>query len=260
MQKWPTSSPTSNGAIGNRRYVSTASRVDERAQVRPIRQDVDQYAAGQSPIPTGRNTSTAVGQRRIFDLAFASVALAITFPIFLLLLMVIRTTSSGPAVYKHRRIGLNGRQFDCLKFRTMVEDADEALSTLLEEDSDFRAEFEATHKLKDDPRITPIGRLLRKTSLDELPQFWNVLRGEMSVVGPRPIVEDEKERYGRDLSVVLSVRPGLTGLWQVSGRNDLDYQTRVELDKEYVLTRGFLSDMQIILRTLSVMVRKDGAY
>ena len=202
----------------------------------------------------------AVG-RRTFDIGFASFALLVTAPIALVLVVLIRLTSEGPAMYQHRRLGLHGRKFDCLKFRTMVPDADLVLEQLLQESEESRAEFEATHKLKDDPRVTKVGRVLRKTSLDELPQFINVLRGEMSVVGPRPIVDAEIPRYGPDLPVVLSVRPGLTGLWQVSGRNDIDYAQRVALDREYVMTQSIWRDLSIIVRTATVMVkRENGAY
>jgi lipopolysaccharide/colanic/teichoic acid biosynthesis glycosyltransferase len=199
--------------------------------------------------------------RRVFDIGFAAMALAITLPLALAIMMAIRLTSPGPATYKHRRVGRNGTGFDCLKFRTMVPNAEAVLEELLAECEDSRVEFEATYKLKDDPRVTRMGRFLRKTSLDELPQFWNVIRGDMSVVGPRPIVDDEKELYGPALDVVLSVRPGLTGLWQVSGRNDLDYESRVALDKEYVETRNWWTDLGIIARTLGVMLKSDnGAY
>jgi lipopolysaccharide/colanic/teichoic acid biosynthesis glycosyltransferase len=259
MQKWPTSSTTSNGAGVDRPRIRASHLKDATSvyQAWPMRPE---GVVNETPPPSRRNNPLETALRRLFDVSFAALALLLTAPIFAVLLLMIRGTSRGPAVYKHRRIGRGGNQFDCLKFRTMVEDADRALEKLLDECPDCRAEFDATYKLKNDPRITSVGKFLRRTSLDELPQFWNVLRGDMSVVGPRPIVEEERERYGEDLSVVLSVRPGLTGLWQVSGRNDLDYQTRVDLDKRYVLTRRFASDMQIILKTLSVMVKKDGAY
>lgn len=203
----------------------------------------------------------SAGARRAFDVVFASAALLGTAPFFLILWILVVTTSRGPAIYRHRRIGRNGSHFECLKFRTMSEDADQLLAELLEESDDVRAEFQETQKLQDDPRVTSIGRFLRRFSLDELPQFWNILRGDMSVVGPRPIVDEERPKYGGDLPVVLSVRPGLTGLWQVSGRNDLSYEQRVRLDRHYVLNRTFFGDLRIILKTVLVMFKKDnGAY
>lgn len=206
----------------------------------------------------GKTRSVA---RRGFDIGFSLFALVVTAPIFLLLIALTRLSSPGPALYKHRRIGQHGTEFDCLKFRTMVPNADAVLEEILESSPELRREFEMDHKLKVDPRVTSVGRLLRRVSLDELPQFWNVLRGEMSVVGPRPIVEEEIVKYGQDLPIVLSVKPGLTGLWQVSGRNDIEYSERVALDREYVMTQNFWSDLRIIVRTIGVLFREDsGAY
>lgn len=208
----------------------------------------------------GMRARALAAGRRFFDIGFAAIALLLSAPVSLLLISMIRLTSEGPAIYKHRRVGQNGKPFDCLKFRTMVEGADEVLDDLLEKCTDCRDEFEETQKLKDDPRITRVGKLLRRTSLDELPQFWNVLRGDMGVVGPRPIVDEEKVRYGKDLPVVLSIRPGLTGLWQVSGRNDIDYEDRVALDRDYVVNRTPIKDAGIIVKTVTVMFKRDGAY
>lgn len=210
---------------------------------------------------TSKWSRICAASRRTFDATFALVAIVLTAPISLALILIIRLSSTGPAIYKHRRIGQNGVEFDCLKFRTMVPDADQALTALLQENDSYKREFEESQKLKDDPRVTFVGKFLRKVSLDELPQFWNILKGEMSVVGPRPIVEDEIVRYGPDLPIVLSVKPGLTGLWQVSGRNDIDYRERVALDRQYVLSRSFWSDVRIIVKTITVMVKRDsGAY
>lgn len=199
--------------------------------------------------------------RRVFDITFAMIALLVTLPLMIAIVLAIRFTSPGTAMYRQRRLGLRGHPFDCLKFRTMVSDADVILEDLLANDAELREEFEEKHKLTNDPRITWVGALLRKTSLDELPQFWNVLKGEMAVVGPRPIVHAEQERYGPYLPLVLSVRPGLTGLWQVSGRNDTTYEERVELDRRYVLSRNLWRDIVIILKTVRAMVTpKNGAY
>jgi lipopolysaccharide/colanic/teichoic acid biosynthesis glycosyltransferase len=197
----------------------------------------------------------------VFDIGFAAVALTLTLPLMILIIAAIRFTSPGPAFYRHRRVGLRGRPFDCLKFRTMVTDADKVLEELLDSDLTLREEFDRKYKLTEDPRVTGVGKILRKTSLDELPQFWNIMTGDMGVVGPRPLVADETGRYGPDLPLVLSVRPGLTGLWQVSGRNDTTYEERVELDRRYVLERSLGTDLKIIAKTVGVMVRREnGAY
>lgn len=199
--------------------------------------------------------------RRTFDIAFSSIALLVSSPLMLIIVLIIRLSSPGPAFYRQRRLGLRGRPFDCLKFRTMVSNADEVLADLLRNDPDLRKEFEDKHKLTNDPRITGIGHILRRTSLDELPQFLNVLKGEMSVVGPRPIVSEEESRYGPSLDMLLSVRPGITGLWQVSGRNDLTYDMRVELDCSYVQNKNLVLDLKIIFKTLWVMIApSNGAY
>jgi lipopolysaccharide/colanic/teichoic acid biosynthesis glycosyltransferase len=198
--------------------------------------------------------------KRAVDIILSALVLGVASPLLLVIWVVIRTTSTGPAIFSHRRIGAGGVYFDCYKFRTMVQNADELLDKVLSEDEDLREEYARMHKLTDDPRITSIGKLLRKTSLDEFPQFWNVLKGDMSIVGPRPIVDEEVKRYGRWLSLVLLYRPGITGLWQVSGRNDTTYAERVALDRRYVLTRNLATDLSIILRTPAVMVKRNGAY
>ena len=167
--------------------------------------------------------------KRTGDVLFSLSVLGIGSPLFLLLAALVKLSSPGPVFYVQKRVGRGYRRFGCIKFRTMRPDADAVLAQVLERSPSMRAEFERDFKLRDDPRITPIGRFLRRSSLDELPQFLNVLRGEMSVVGPRPIVAKEIERYGEYMDEVLAVRPGLTGLWQVSGRNNLSYPKRVRL-------------------------------
>jgi lipopolysaccharide/colanic/teichoic acid biosynthesis glycosyltransferase len=196
------------------------------------------------------------------DIVFSLLVLSLGSPLFLLLAVLVKLSSRGSVFYRQRRIGRGYKGFGCLKFRTMRRDADRVLASMLEADPKLRAEFERDHKLKRDPRITPLGKFLRRSSLDELPQFINVLRGEMSVVGPRPIVWDELRRYGRNMDEVLSVRPGLTGLWQVSGRNNLTYRTRVRLDLTYVRQRSFWLDLGIVLRTIGVVLlpMDRGAY
>lgn len=199
--------------------------------------------------------------RRAFDVLFALTALIVSAPLMIAISLAIRMTSPGPVIFRQRRVGLRGHPFTCLKFRTMMMDADQLLEDLLAANADLEHEFKQVYKLTEDPRVTRVGRILRKTSLDELPQFWNVLRGQMSVVGPRPLVSDETERYGPDLPVVLSVRPGITGLWQVSGRNDTTYEERIELDRSYAIHRNLGLDVRIIFKTVGVMFRdSNGAY
>ncbi|MBY4710945.1 sugar transferase [Burkholderia cepacia] len=197
--------------------------------------------------------------KRGFDLVGASLLLLLLAPVLLGIAWTVRR-DGGPAIFGHERVGRNGRRFKCLKFRSMVTNADAVLKALLERDADARAEWDREFKLKNDVRITPIGRLLRKTSLDELPQLLNVLKGDMSLVGPRPIVEAELERYGTDVRYYLMAKPGMTGLWQVSGRNDTDYSTRVSLDVSYVREWSLRRDIGILFRTINVVVRGSGAY
>lgn len=197
--------------------------------------------------------------KRAFDIVGASALLIVLIPIFLVIGCFV-LSDGGPAFFGHRRVGKGGRSFRCLKFRSMVPKADVVLAELLATNAEARAEWNCDFKLKNDVRITPVGRLLRKTSLDELPQLWNVLRGDMSLVGPRPIITEELERYGADAHYYLAVRPGVTGLWQVSGRNDVDYATRVALDVTYVKERSTLLDISILLRTFKVVLDGGGAY
>jgi lipopolysaccharide/colanic/teichoic acid biosynthesis glycosyltransferase len=200
--------------------------------------------------------------KRSGDLCFALAVLTLGSPVFLLLGLLVKLTSRGPVFYVQQRVGRDYRSFGCIKFRTMRRDADRVLGMLLSESPDLAEEFRNDFKLKNDPRITRLGKFLRRSSLDELPQFLNVLRGEMSVVGPRPIVRQELPRYGNRMEEVLAVRPGLTGLWQVSGRNNLSYEERVALDLHYASRRSFVLDLSIIVRTLRVILdpRDRGAY
>ena len=200
--------------------------------------------------------------KRAGDIVFSLLVLSLGAPLFLVLAVLVKASSKGSVFYSQRRIGRGYKGFGCLKFRTMRKDADRVLAAVLAADPALKAEFERDFKLKNDPRITPIGTFLRRSSLDELPQFINVLKGQMSVVGPRPIVWDELERYGRAMDEVLAVRPGLTGLWQVSGRNNLSYDTRVQLDLRYARRRTFWLDLRIILRTVGVILlpMDRGAY
>lgn len=197
--------------------------------------------------------------KRILDVIGASLLLILLAPLMALIAILVRL--SGPQViFAHQRVGHRGRFFPCYKFRTMVPDAPLVLQRLLAERPDLRAEWERDFKLKEDPRVTRIGGFLRKYSLDELPQFWNVLRGDMSLVGPRPIIAEEVSRYGQHASVYLALRPGVTGFWQVSGRSDIEYDERVRMDLEYHREQSLLTDVGILLKTVAVVIRRRGAY
>lgn len=200
--------------------------------------------------------------KRTGDIAFSLMVLSFGSPVFIALALLIKLTSKGPIFYVQQRVGRDYRSFGCIKFRTMRRDADRILSKVLAESPSLDEEFRNDFKLKNDPRITKLGKFLRRSSLDELPQFINVLRGQMSVVGPRPIVRAELPRYRDRMDEVLAVRPGLTGLWQVSGRNNLSYEKRVSLDLHYAANRNFLMDFKIILKTIRVILdpRDRGAY
>ena len=198
--------------------------------------------------------------KRLIDLTLTISGGLLILPILLLLVWLVRRSSSGPVIYKQTRIGQGGRKFKAWKFRTMVDNAEEMLDQTLRENPGMRAEWETTQKLKQDPRITPIGRFLRKFSLDELPQLWNVLRGEMSLVGPRPCMEDQVCLYGDDFELYSAVQPGITGLWQVSGRNGTTYAERVRLDVYYVRNWSIWMDLYILFKTFWVVLKHDGAY
>jgi len=194
--------------------------------------------------------------KRVFDAVFAGLALIFALPLLALIAIVIILVSRGAPIYSHKRVGLDGRTFGCLKFRSMVSNADEALQNLLENNPDAAREWQAQRKLRNDPRILPvIGHFLRQSSLDELPQFVNVLLGDMSVVGPRPVVQDELEKYGSRKSLYLSVRPGLTGPWQIGNRSNETYENRVKLDAFYVANRSMATDLAIILATARMFLR-----
>jgi len=197
--------------------------------------------------------------KRAFDVVFTLVALIFVLPVGLVIAAAIMLDSPGPVFFRHTRVGRGRRLFRLWKFRSMVMDADAILERWLRDPAHAR-EWALTHKLRNDPRVTRVGRFLRKTSLDELPQFWNVLRGDMSVIGPRPIVSEEATRYGEAFSLYTQVSPGLTGLWQVSGRNDVRYARRVDLDCRYIREWTPWLDLKILLKTVMVVVRGKGAY
>lgn len=195
--------------------------------------------------------------KRSFDIAGAAGAIVLFAPLMAILWCLVKL-DGGPALFGHTRIGAGGRPFTCWKFRSMVVNANEVLAELLRRDPAAAQAWARDFKLKHDPRITGIGRVLRETSLDELPQLWNILRGDMSLVGPRPIVREEMARYGVSIVAYLSCRPGLTGLWQVSGRNDVTYAERVELDQRYTLSWSLGRDISIILKTVGVVLKRSG--
>ena len=199
--------------------------------------------------------------KRTFDIVFAVLFLLLHSWLYLILWLCVRYTTGSPVIYRHRRIGQGGKEFDCLKFRSMVENSAEVLQKHLAENPALRTEWERDFKLRKDPRITKFGYFIRKTSLDELPQFWNVLRGEMSLVGPRPVVIEElHEYYGGAQAIYMSVRPGITGPWQVGGRSDLGYDERVKLDTEYAKNWTVLNDISILAKTVVVVVVGRGSY
>ena len=197
---------------------------------------------------------------RAVDIIAALAFLIFFTPLLLAAAAAIKLQDGGPVLFGHTRIGLGGHRFKCLKLRSMVVDADARLAALLECDPVARREWERERKLRNDPRITWLGAFLRKSSIDELPQLLNVLRGEMSLIGPRPIVDAEVPRYGRWFRAYCSVRPGISGLWQVSGRNDVSYRRRVALDVMYVRQRSFMLNVWIALRTVPAVLLREGSY
>jgi exopolysaccharide production protein ExoY len=205
------------------------------------------------PLSLGR------GGKRLMDVIGALV-LALAFAPLIVGILLAMRRSSASSVFRHKRVGRNGEIFECLKFRTMVPDAEGVLRDMLANDPALREEWARDHKLKDDPRVTRLGKFLRSTSLDELPQIWNVLKGEMSLVGPRPVTREELLRYGRNMVLYMMVKPGITGLWQVSGRSNTDYRRRVAIDVCYVRNQSALLDLWILLKTTRVVIGRHGAY
>lgn len=197
--------------------------------------------------------------KRLVDICGALV-LALLFSPLIVGIFVATHRSGNSAIFRHKRVGRNGEIFECLKFRTMVPNAEQVLRDLLAKNPQLREEWNRDHKLKDDPRVTRLGKFLRSTSLDELPQIWNVLKGDMSLVGPRPVTREELLRYGRNMLLYMMVKPGITGLWQVSGRSDTDYRRRVAIDVCYVRNQSLLLDLWILLKTTRVVIGRHGAY
>jgi exopolysaccharide production protein ExoY len=198
--------------------------------------------------------------KRIVDIILALSGIVLLAPLLIICSIVTFITSPGPIVFRHRRVGFNGKYFDCLKFRTMVTDAPARLVQLLEADPVAAAEWTATRKLRNDPRVTAIGSILRKSSLDELPQLFNVLKGDMSIVGPRPVTDEELSRYAGAVDTYLACRPGITGLWQVSGRSTTTYNKRIACDSFYARRWSMTLDAKIIIVTLPALLLADDAF
>lgn len=199
--------------------------------------------------------------KRIFDIIFSLLAILFFLPIGFIIACLIKLSSSGPVFYKCRRVGKKGEPIECWKFRTMYQNAEQKLEEILSQSPTLKKEWDTYFKLKADPRISAVGKFLRKTSLDELPQFWNVLKGDLSVVGPRPVTEEEVQKYFREKAAkILSVRPGLTGIWQTSGRNLLTFDERIALEEQYVDQQSLILDLQIIFKTIPHLFFAKGAF
>ena len=198
--------------------------------------------------------------KRFIDFFLLLISSPITLPLVAIVALAIKISSPGPVFYGHKRTGKDGREFKCWKFRSMVIDADKQLEKILAENPAMRAEWEKDRKFTNDPRVTKIGKFLRKTSIDEIPQFFNVLTGEMSFIGPRPVTEPELKKYGSKAEFILSVQPGLSGMWQISGRSDTGYEERVTLDSYYIQNWSVWLDIWIIIKTVYVVLRGKGAY
>ncbi len=199
--------------------------------------------------------------KNVFDFSLTAVGTICISPLLVYIAYRIKKEDPGPIFFAHERIGKNGKPFPCYKFRSMVTNSQEMLQQYLAENPAAKEEWEREFKLKNDPRVTPIGKVLRRTSLDELPQIFNVLRGEMSLVGPRPVIQEELDKYyGETAKLYCTVKPGITGLWQVSGRSDTTYDERVAMDESYINNRSLLGDIVILWKTIGVVALKKGAY
>ncbi len=219
-----------------------------------------QAANFQAGRPPRASTASARGVRakRAFDVLACCLLILILLPLLAVIAVIVRL-DGGPALFRHRRIGADGRAFMCLKFRSMKQDGDALLAALFELEPVAEAEWRQTQKLRNDPRVTPIGRLLRKTSFDELPQLFNVIMNDMSLVGPRPITAEEAVRYGGMMRYYCASKPGITGLWQVSGRSSTSYERRIELDVAYVQNWTFRKDLVILAKTIPAVLSREGA-
>lgn len=194
--------------------------------------------------------------KRFIDIIIGTIGLIICIPIFIIIGIAIKIDSKGPVFFKHKRIGKHGKKLEIYKFRTMIENAEEAMKNFTEEQ---KKEFAENFKLENDPRVTRVGKILRKTSLDELPQIINILKGEMSIIGPRPVVKSELEKYGSNQDKFLSVAPGLTGNWAANGRSDVSYEERMALELDYIENRNLILDMKIFFKTIGSVLKGRGA-
>lgn len=240
------------------------SVIRSASRVSPLRswpENVDVSTNASAPSRFGISAAAETGSvlggksKRVLDIIVASTALLLLSPLFVIVSLLIFATLKRPIIYSHTRVGFGGRPFQCYKFRTMVRDADEVMRRHLASNPAIAREWGQTHKLTDDPRVTFLGRILRKSSIDELPQLLNVLRGEMSCVGPRPVVVEELKNYGASAAEYMKARPGMTGLWQISGRNALAYHERVVLDCAYVRDWSLSGDIGILLKTIPAVTR-----
>lgn len=218
---------------------------------------IDPQQRHEKPVPSMRTSLVII---RNLDIILSGLALLFLLPVMVVLAIVTWVGDPGPIFFGHVRIGKNGRSFRCFKFRTMVTDAEQRLMHLLETDPVARADWERDRKLTNDPRITGIGRFMRKSSLDELPQLWNVICGEMSLIGPRPIVQAEVPRYGRYIADYMATRPGISGLWQISGRNDVSYRRRVALDVAFARSQSLKLYLRILVLTVPAVLFQRGSY
>lgn len=249
MKHQYTTDPPAGGYVAERSLGEGDLHVSE---IEKSRHGFDAVLAG--PL-SGRESLLFEGTKRLMDISIALAAIIATLPIFVIVAIAVKMTSPGPVFFFHRRLGKNGEEFACPKFRTMVSNAEQLLDT----DPGLRKRFAARFKIDDDPRITPLGHYLRRTSLDELPQLFLVLTGRMSLVGPRPIIREELKKYSIYGGKLLTVKPGISGLWQVSGRSDTTYAERVLLDMQYIDNRNPIMDLKIALLTVGVVLRKNGA-
>ena len=235
--------------------------MNEKAKRIPVARVTFQAHLAEEAVYPPRPVSTSQAWLwRGFDIAVALVVLVTILPFLVLMTLVLFVSDPGPVFYGHRRIGYRGRTFNCLKFRTMKRNGDAVLRAHLQANPEARREWQETHKLRSDPRVTRLGAVLRKLSIDELPQLINVLAGDMSMVGPRPIVDAEVPRYGAHFEHYCRVRPGLTGLWQISGRNDTTYQQRVALDVTYIARKSLMLDTWLLWKTVPAVVLARGSY
>lgn len=234
--------------------------LSDYARYFPLRLSKRSAAKHARPAPVASAVTVGDGVSRAAEVTLCCAAILALAPLMLFVAALVHLQDGGPVIFRQRRVGRGGRPFSCLKFRTMAVDAEQILNDVLRMSAQRRLEWEREHKLRNDPRVTRLGAFLRRTSIDELPQLFNVLKGEMSLVGPRPIVEAEINRYGPRFKYYTAVRPGITGLWQVSGRNDLSYRTRVAMDVTYVRTRTAKLDLRIMLATVYAVVMQRGSY